>query len=86
LRRESGEYWTELALGVVFAIKARTYAGFLPAHTEAAGQAMADLSAEAAVALADDTKPDGGGAGDLPAYEVWRQNIRGRLAAKVSRP
>ncbi|HEY3734413.1 MAG TPA: DUF1702 family protein [Streptosporangiaceae bacterium] len=85
LRRESGEHWTELALGVVFAIKARTYAGFLPPHTEAAGQTMADLSAEAAVALADDTKP-GGEPGDLPAYEVWRQNIRGRLAAKVSRP
>jgi hypothetical protein len=86
LRRAAGEYWTELALGVVFAIKARTYAGFLPAHTEAAGAALADLSAQAAVALADDTRPDGSGPGDGPAYEVWRRNIRGHLAARVSRP
>jgi hypothetical protein len=86
LRRAAGEHWTELALGVVFAIKARTYAGFLPAHTEAAGAVLADLSPQAAVALADDTTPNGSGPSDLPAYEVWRRNIRGRLAAKVSRP
>jgi len=69
-----------LALGAVLAIKARTYAGFLPAHTELAGSALADLSPQAAVALADSTSPDGS-ASSVPAYEVWRQNIRARLAA-----
>ena len=43
----------------MFAIKARTYADFLPPHTELAGSALADLSAEAAVALADSTRPNG---------------------------
>lgn len=81
LRRASGEYWTELSLGVVFAIKARTYANFLPPHTELAGSALADLSAGAAVALADSTSPNGSGS-NVPAYEVWRQNIRARLAAR----
>jgi enediyne biosynthesis protein E2 len=80
LRRAAGEHWTELALGAVLAVKARTFAGFLPAHTEVAGTALVGLSTEAAVALADDTEPDGGPS-DVPAYEVWRQNIRARLAA-----
>src|ERR1700722_8668204 len=86
LRRASGEDWTELALGVVFALKARTYSGCVPPHTELAGSALADLSAEAAVALADGTRPNGtsqnGSGSDVPAYEVWRQNIRARLAAR----
>lgn len=59
----------------------------LPAHTEVAGAALADLSAEGAVALADGTGadgsgPDGSGPAGVPAYEVWRQNIRARLAAR----
>jgi hypothetical protein len=81
LRRAAGEHWTELALGAVLAVKARTFSGFLPAHTELAGTALADLSTEAAVALADDTKPDGGNPSAVPVYEAWRQNIRARLAA-----
>jgi Protein of unknown function (DUF1702) len=60
------------------------YEGVTMAFTvlDAAGAALADLSAQAAVALADDTSPNGSGPGDLPAYEVWRRNIRGRLAAR----
>ncbi len=81
LRRAAGEHWTELALGMIFAVKARTYAGFLPAHTEVAAAAMAGLSIDAAAALADDTRPGASRPGDPPAYEQWRQNIRARLAA-----
>jgi enediyne biosynthesis protein E2 len=80
LRRAAGEHWSQLALGVVFAIKARTYSGCLPEHTEAAGSVLAGLSPQAAVALADDTRPGSGGTAELPAYEMWRQNIRDRLA------
>jgi hypothetical protein len=81
LRRAAGEYWTELALGVVFAVKARSYAGFLPAHTEVAAAALAGLSIDAAVALADGTRPGASRPDGLPAYEQWRHNIRERLAA-----
>jgi enediyne biosynthesis protein E2 len=80
LRRAAGDYWTELGLGVVFAVKARAYAGFVPAHTEAAAAALADLSLDAALAIADSTRADS--PGDVPAYELWRQNIRARLAAR----
>lgn len=82
LRRASGEYWSELALGMVFAIKARDYAAFVPEHSRAAAMALADLSVQAAVALADGTRPGGPAAGGEPAYEAWRQNIRDRLAAR----
>ncbi|HLX48011.1 MAG TPA: DUF1702 family protein [Streptosporangiaceae bacterium] len=81
LRRAAGGYWAELALGVVFAMKARSYAGFVPGHTEAACAALADLTAEAAVAVADGTRPATRGSGALPEYEQWRRNIRTRLTA-----
>ncbi len=96
LRRAAGPYWMELALGMVFAAKARSYAGFVPECTQAAAAAFADLSVEAAVVLADSASPgsDGpgsrgpgnggpgnGGPGNVPAYELWRQNIRASLGA-----
>lgn len=81
LRRAAGDYWTELGLGSVFAIKARTFSGFLPPHTELAGAALADLTADAAILVADSTRPAGPD-GDVPAYEVWRRNIRSRLAGR----
>jgi enediyne biosynthesis protein E2 len=89
LRREAGEHWTELALGVVFAAKARSYAGFVPASTQAAAATLADMSVEAAVVLADGTRPENGTSpdsehGETPAYEQWRENIRARLAAGES--
>lgn len=82
LRRAAGESMAELALGVVFAVKARSYAGFLPDHTGAACVALSGLSVEAAVALADGTRPAAGrGSDGVPEYEQWRQNIRSRLTA-----
>jgi enediyne biosynthesis protein E2 len=81
LRRAAGGHWAELALGVVFAMKARSYAGFVPGHTEAACAAIAGLTAEAAVAVADSTRPAGGTIDGVPGYEQWRQNIRTRLTA-----
>lgn len=86
LRAAAGDHWIELALGTVFAAKARSYAGFVPACTEVATAAFADLSVSAADALADDTSPGDGCPPDTPAYEQWRCNIRDRLAARpVSR-
>ncbi|GLW05817.1 hypothetical protein Misp01_09470 [Microtetraspora sp. NBRC 13810] len=81
LRREAGEHRPELAQGVVFAVKARAYAGFVPAHTEAAAGALADLTPQAAVALADDSEVAAGASGPVPAYELWRRNVRARLSS-----
>jgi len=82
LRSAAGDHWTELALGTVFAAKARSYAGFVPACTETATAALAGLPVSAAVSLTDDTSPGDGCPPDTPAYEQWRRNIRDRLAAR----
>ncbi len=85
LRRSAGSYRAELALGAVFAIKARTYAGFVPAHTEIAAAALTGTSIEDAVTIADSTAVtttgDAGTPDAVPAYELWRQNIRAHFAA-----
>ena len=82
LREASGEHWAQLALGVVFAVKARSYAELVPSHTAAAAEMLAGLSVESAVALADSTRPPA--SADEPEYERWRRNIRGRLAEDQS--
>jgi len=86
LRRESSEHSADLALGAVFAAKARSYAGLVPGHTELAVSAFCDLPVSAAVALADDTAPGTGHAGAEPAYEAWRKNIRAHFAQPVRTP
>jgi hypothetical protein len=75
LRSAAGDHWTELALGTVFAAKARSYAGLVPAYTEAATAALAGLPVSAAVALADDTNPGDDCPPGTPAYEHWRRSI-----------
>jgi len=79
----AGEYQQEVALGVVFAAKARHYAGHVPAHTRLATGALAGLSIDAAVALADRTAvlPADEGPGGTPAYELWRDRIRAGFSA-----
>jgi enediyne biosynthesis protein E2 len=76
LRREAGGHWSQLALGVVFAAKARAYSGVVPDHTQAACSVLADVSVDKAVSLADATAVTAADAGAEPAYELWRQRIR----------
>jgi enediyne biosynthesis protein E2 len=85
LRRLAGPHASQLALGSVFAAKARAHAGFVPPHSAVAVAALAGLTVHAAAALADDTEP-AGDAGTAPAYEVWRANIRRHLAAVPQAP
>jgi len=84
LREAAGQYRPELALGSVFAVKARTFAGHLPEHTEVALAALTGLDTPAAVELADSTEvpPDAGR--EVPAYELWRQRIRASFAPPVA--
>ncbi|MBB5870082.1 hypothetical protein F4553_003461 [Allocatelliglobosispora scoriae] len=76
LRRHAGEHSDELALGSVFATKARVHGGFVPPHSALATAALTGLSVRAANALADDTEPPIGTVGAVPTYETWRANIR----------
>jgi len=84
LREAAGVHWSELALGVVFAAKARTFAGFVPAYTEVAADVIVGLTAEDAAEIADQTEvaPPAPGVpeGPVPQYEVWRQRIRDCLS------
>ena len=65
LRRAAGTHGSELAVGCVFAVKARAYSGLVPEHTRAACLALTDASVDKAVAVADDTAVSSasGGAG-----------------------
>jgi len=53
----------------------------VPDHTQAACSALAGISVDKAVALADDTAPAAAEAGPEPAYELWRQRIRAHFQA-----
>ena len=80
LRTSAGDHWSEVALGSVFAVKARTDAGFVPEHTVMATEQLTGLSVEGATALADRTEVGPQGSGPLPQYEIWRCRIRAQLA------
>ncbi|WP_199879224.1 DUF1702 family protein [Streptomyces sp. CB02460] len=78
LRRLAGEHAPQVAQGSVFAGKARHHSGVVPEHTRIAVRELAGLSVEDAAALADDCAVESGD-GTLPAYELWRESVRGKL-------
>jgi enediyne biosynthesis protein E2 len=87
LVQAAGEHAPELALGSVFAVKARTYAGFVPPHTMSAADAFTGLSVEQATEVADSTEVVGPISASEPRYELWRREIRTyftRSAGQVS--
>jgi hypothetical protein len=84
LRAAAGEYRAELAQGSVFAAKARTWAGHVPPHTEAALAALTDLTVPAAVELADTFTAAAEDTGPQPQYELWRRQVRDHFAAALT--
>lgn len=78
VRTAAGGYADEVALGAVFAAKARTYSGFVPEHSRVATETLTGLPIADAVAVADATEvsPDATGPDGSPAYELWRSRIR----------
>jgi len=78
LRAASGEHWCQLGLGVVFAVKARDFAGHVPAHSTLAAAVLAGLTVADAVAVADRTEAESTGTAiqGVPLYEEWRSRIR----------
>jgi enediyne biosynthesis protein E2 len=81
LRREAGTRHPELAQGVVFAARARSYSGSVPEHTTAAVRVLTDLSVEAATRLADDGAVEPGTAGPVPDYELWRRRVQAHFTS-----
>ncbi|MFC7545987.1 DUF1702 family protein [Plantactinospora sp. GCM10030261] len=85
LREGAGEHARHLGQGAVFGAKARVFSGVRPAHTPTAVAALAGMSVDAAVALADAAAVPEPGTAAEPAYETWRRNIREALPAPVGR-
>lgn len=83
LTREAGTHRAEVAQGAVFAARARSFAGHVPAHTERAVRVLARLGSEAATVLADAAAVTDE-RGRVPAYERWRAGVRERLGASVA--
>lgn len=76
----AGDHRPELAQGAVFAAKARTFAGLVPAHTELAISTLGGLSASAAGELVDAAVSASRAAGSGLVYEQWRSYVRHRFA------
>lgn len=85
LRQEAAGHRAELGQGAVFAVKARSYAGLVPEHTELAARALAGLSAGAAETLADESAVTVSESAGVPAYELWRQRVRTGLGEPAGR-
>jgi hypothetical protein len=81
LRHKAGAEWPHLAQGAVFAARARTFSGVVPGHTEAAVTALAGLSVAAASTLADAAEVPPVSHGGVPAYELWRNNVRAHFTS-----
>jgi len=75
----------QLALGSVFAVKARHFSGYVPDHTVATAAELTGLGIEEAVDLADRTEVERTGTGPEPAYELWRRNIRAFFESSAGR-
>ncbi|MEU4805559.1 DUF1702 family protein [Actinosynnema sp. NPDC023587] len=76
----AGEHRAELALGAVFAAKARIHAGFVPEHSTIAVDAFTGGTPQAAVELVDATAGGLDESGPVPPYETWRSRIRAHFS------
>ncbi|WP_409465509.1 DUF1702 family protein [Amycolatopsis sp. GA6-003] len=80
LAQAAGAHRAALGVGCVFAVRARTFAGHVPEHTELSALALAGAGVGELARIADETAVAEDGAAE-PAYELWRQRIRQRLHA-----
>ncbi|GIF72126.1 DUF1702 family protein [Asanoa siamensis] len=83
LAAAAGPHRDTLGQGAVFAAKARTFAGFVPPHSEVGVTVLAGLSAGDAADLADQVAEGGLPTSADPDYEVWRDRIRAHLASHL---
>lgn len=76
LVKAAGDFYPDLAQGVVFAAKARSQSGLRTPHTELAVREICALSVDEAAALADEAAAAARSAADPREYETWRVNTR----------
>jgi hypothetical protein len=86
LWERAGAYRPQLAQGSCFAVECRIRAGNLVPHNELAARVLCGLSALETAKVALDRRPEGAVAGDLPAYEVWRQAVADAFADHAAQP
>ncbi|MEU3627301.1 enediyne biosynthesis protein [Amycolatopsis coloradensis] len=79
LRKASGGHAASVAVGSVFAVSARTLAGYSPPHTEVASRALTGRGPGELLEVAGATAVTTGENG-VPAYELWRRGIRDKFA------
>jgi enediyne biosynthesis protein E2 len=87
LPERAGSHRAELAVGAVFATRARMLAECVPEHTSAAVEALAGLSVAEAGEVADRTavaETDARNGTGGPAYELWRTRIRADFATRLT--
>lgn len=77
----AGKHASQLFQGAVFAATARAYSGIVPVHTNATVLALTGLSVSDAVAIGVETAVETSDRRSIPAYELWRQNIRSHFKA-----
>ncbi|MEC3976926.1 DUF1702 family protein [Amycolatopsis sp. H20-H5] len=78
LVERAGEFRGQLAQGSSFAAEARVRAGLVVPHNNVATKILCGLPVERAAQASLDVRPGGdesATAGDLPAFELWRQRI-----------
>lgn len=84
LRWAAGGYIGDVAQGAAFAAKTRQRAGNPAPHTDTACRILCGLSADEAARVTDMELAGLAPEGSKPAYEVWRERIRARLAREVA--
>lgn len=81
----AGPHRADLGVGSVFAVKARSYAGYLPDHTTGCSRALTGRSTAELVDIADRTEhPDALESSAEPEFERWRQRIRRSLSQPLA--
>ena len=73
--QRAGIHRPQVALACAFAAEARVRAGLVMPNTEMAAEVFCGMTAHDAARLTQDVRPTGPVAGELPAFEVWRERI-----------
>lgn len=82
LKEAGRDYLPALGQGVAFAAKTRLRAGNMATQTEVACETLCGMSAAEAAALTDEALAGLPDDGAVPSFEVWRQRIQSRVAAR----
>jgi enediyne biosynthesis protein E3 len=78
-RERAGHWRPQLAQGSAFGAEARLRGGIVLPQTEVAAQVLCGTTAREAARVCAETRPSPDEAGDVPAYEIWRQRIAERF-------